>query len=66
MLNLDIYAGKTCQQLCQQKSVAKRLFDSVLAKNQIFLNEAKWERLENITPRKIINMDRKTELKRLL
>ena len=57
---------KPVSSLCQRKSVAKRLFDSVLAKNQIFVNEARWERLENITPRKIINMDRKTELKRLL
>ena len=28
------------------KSVAKCLFDSVLAKNQIFLNETDWRRLE--------------------
>ena len=26
-------------------SVAKRLFDSVLAKNQIFVNEARWEEI---------------------
>ena len=30
---------------CQRKSDAKRLFDSVLAKNHIFLNEAKWARV---------------------
>ena len=44
--------------LCQRKSVAKRLFDSVLAikKNHIFLNEARWARLENKTPREIMNM----------
>ena len=29
--------------LCQRKSVGKRLLDSVLANNQIFLNEARWE-----------------------
>ena len=52
--------------LCQRKTFAKRLFDSVLAKNQIFLNEADGTRLENKTPRKIMNMGRKTELKRLL
>ena len=48
------------------KSVAKRLFDSVLAKNHtFFLNEARWHgrRLENKTPRETINMDGKTELK---
>ena len=49
--------------LCQRKSVAKRLFDSVLAENHIFLNEARWARLENKTPREIMNMDLKTELK---
>ena len=39
----------------------------VLAKNQIYLNEAKWDEIkENKTPRKITNMDRKTELKRML
>ena len=27
--------------LCQRKSVAKRLFDYILAKNQIFLNQAR-------------------------
>ena len=32
--------------LCQRKSVAKRLLDSVLAKSQIFLNETRWARLE--------------------
>ena len=48
----NVYA-KTCQ-LCQRKSVAKRLFDSVLAKNQISLNE---------TPREIMKMGLKTELK---
>ena len=31
MLKLEMYTRKTCQ-LCQRKSVAKRLFDSVLAK----------------------------------
>ena len=46
--------------------VAKHRFDSVLAKNHIFLNEARWARLENKTPREIMNMDRKTELKTLL
>ena len=45
MLKLEMYARKTCQ-LCQRKSVAKRLFDSVLAKNQIFLNETDGRRLE--------------------
>ena len=54
---------------CQRKSVAKRLFDSVLAKNQIFLSIMKQDgrRLENKTPRELMNMGRrKTELKRLL
>ena len=32
--------------LCQRTSVAKRLFDSVLAKNQIFLNETDGRRLD--------------------
>ena len=41
-------------------------FDSVSAKNHIFLNEARWTRLENKTLREIMNMDRNTELKRLL
>ena len=45
MLKLKIYTLKTCQ-LCQRKSVAKCLFDSVLAKNQIFLNETDGTRLE--------------------
>ena len=27
------------------KDVAKRLFDSVLAKNHIFLNEARWNEI---------------------
>ena len=45
---------KTCQQIMPTKSVAKRLLDSVLAKHQILLNEA---RLENKTPREIINMN---------
>ena len=44
------------------KSAAKRLFDSVLAKNQIFLNGVDGRRLEN--KREIMNMGRKTELKR--
>ena len=34
---------KLVSSLCQRKSVAKRLFDSVLAKNQISVNEARWE-----------------------
>ena len=45
MLKLEMYARKTCQ-LCQRKSVGKRLFDSVLAKIQIFLNETDRRRLE--------------------
>ena len=59
MLKSEMYARKTCQ-LCQRKSVAKRLFDSVLAKNQIFLNETDGRRLEKKTPREIINMGRKS------
>ena len=51
---------------CQQFMPRKRLFDSVLAKNHIFLNEARWARLQNKTPREIMNMDRKTELETLL
>ena len=53
------------QCLCQRKSVAKRLFDSVLAKNHVFFFQMKQDRrrLEDKTPREIINMDRKTELK---
>ena len=35
------------------------MFDSVLAKNRIFVTEARWEEI----PREIINIDRKTELK---
>ena len=31
--------------LCQRKSVSKRLFDYMLAQNQIFLNEARWEEI---------------------
>ena len=38
---------KLVSSLCQRKNVAKRLFDSVLAKNQIFLNEADGRRLDN-------------------
>ena len=34
---------KLVSTLCQRKSVAKRLLDSVLANNQIVLNEARWE-----------------------
>ena len=49
--------------LCQRKGVAKRLFDSVLANNHIFKMKQDGRRLENKTPREIINMDRKTELK---
>ena len=45
MLKLEMHTRKTCQ-LCQRKSVAKRLFDSVLAKNQISLNETDGRRLE--------------------
>ena len=45
------------------KSVAKRLFDSVLANNHIFLNEARWARLENKTPRERMNMDLKLSSK---
>ena len=43
MLKLEICARKTFRQFMPTKSVAKRLFDSVLAKNQIFLNEARCE-----------------------
>ena len=58
---------KRLSNLCQRRSVAKRLFDSVLANNQIFLNITKEDRrrLENKTPREITNMDRKTERTRL-
>ena len=39
----------------------------VLAKNQIYLNEAKWDEIkENKTPREITNMDSKTKPKRML
>ena len=38
---------KVVSSLCQRKSVAKRSFDSVLAKNQSFLNEADGRRLGN-------------------
>ena len=41
------------------KGVAKRLFDSVLATNHIFLMKQDGTRLENKTPREIMNMDRK-------
>ena len=57
---------KLVSSLCQRKCVAKSLFDSVLPKNQIFLNEADGTKLENKTSREIMNMGRKTELKRLL
>ena len=45
MLKLEMYTRKTCQ-LCQRKTIAKRLFESVLAKNQIFLNETDGRRLQ--------------------
>ena len=45
MLKLGMYARKTWQ-LRQGKNFAKRLFDSVLAKNQIFLNETDGRRFE--------------------
>ena len=41
----------------------KRPFDSVLAKNHVFKMKQDGRRLVNQTPREIINMDRKTELK---
>ena len=66
MLKLEMYKRKTCQKFMPTKSVAKRLFDYILAKDQIFLNEARWGRLENKTPREIMKLDRKTEIKRLL
>ena len=56
---------KLVSSLCQRKSAAKRLFDSVLAKNQFFINEADWRRLENKTLMEIMNMGRKPERKRL-
>ena len=45
MLKLEMCTRKTCQ-LCQGKSVTKRLFESVLAKNQVFLNETDGRRLQ--------------------
>ena len=49
-----MYARKTCQYVAYaNESVAKRLFDPVLANNQIFLNEADGRRLENKTPKEI-------------
>ena len=68
MLKLEMCARQffslSVQCLCQQKSVAKRLFDSVLAKDHVFLKmKQDRRRLEDKTPREIINMDRKTELK---
>ena len=36
---------KPVSSLSQRKSAAKRLFDSVLAKTQIFLNEPRWEEI---------------------
>ena len=44
MLKLEMCTRKTCQYA--KESVTKRLFDSVLAKNQIFLNETDGRRLE--------------------
>ena len=45
MLKLEMCTRKTCQ-LNQRKNVTKRLFDPVLAENQIFLNETDGRRLE--------------------
>ena len=54
---LVVYANQTVlQDVCL----------TILAKHQIFLNEAKRDEIRNKTPREIMNMDRKTELKRLL
>ena len=39
---------------------------TIFAKNQIFLMKQNGTRLEKKTPRETMNMDRKTELKRLL
>ena len=58
MLKLEM-----CARNFSHESVAKRLFDSVLAKNHFFKMKQDGRRLENITPREIINMGRKTELK---
>ena len=54
-----------CQLLMPTKECRrKRLFDSISAKNHIFFKfKQDGRRLENKTPREIINMDRKTELK---
>ena len=62
MLHLENNVGaKNCLVLlCQRRSVAKRLFDSVSLMNQ------DGRKLENKTPMEIIYMDRNTGLKRLL
>ena len=62
MLHLENnVCAKNCSVLlCQRRSVAKRLFDSVSLMNQ------DGRKLENKTPMEIIYMDRNTELERLL
>ena len=41
MLKLEIYSSV----VYANESVTERLFDSVSAENQIFLNEARWEEI---------------------
>ena len=48
---------KLVSSLCQRYSVAKRLFGCLfLAKNQIFLNEAKWDEIEYTISREIASI----------
>ena len=43
MLKVEMYARKLVSSLCQRYTVLRGACLTILAKNQIFLNEEKWD-----------------------
>ena len=70
MLKLKIYATKNCNYVYANDTVLRGIRLTLLIEESNFsaYNNIKQNgtRLENKTPREIMNIDRKTELKRLL
>ena len=65
MVKLSV-RGKLVTIVCANERLSRNVCLTILAKNQIFLKQERWEEIRKKTPWETMNMDRKTEVKKLL